>query len=160
MSEYELDDVDKELLELLQESSRYPATELAERVGVSDNTVHNRIQRLEEAGVVTGYTTTLDLDELGLDLYFMFTCTARVSDRGDVAQEIRQLPPVLEVTELMTGQQNLLVKAVAVDDEDITHVAEQIDALNLEIDDENLIRAEHANPVDLAAIEAEFRPDS
>lgn len=160
MTEYELDDVDAQLLSLLQENSRYPATELADRLGVSDNTVHNRIDRLEDAGVITGYTTTLDPDEMGFDLYFMFTCTASISDRGDVAQQVRELPPVLEVTELMTGRQNLLVKAVAIDDQGITQVAEQIDDLDLEIDDENLIRAEHTNPVDYDAIEAEFEPDA
>jgi DNA-binding Lrp family transcriptional regulator len=121
---YELDDVDKQLLGLLQENSRYTALELAERVGVSDNTVHNRMDRLEEADVITGYTTTVDNARIGLKLHFLFICTARISKRSSVAQEILASPEVVEVTELMTGERNLLVKVIGAGDDDITRIAE------------------------------------
>lgn len=147
MTAYQLDDVDRRLLNLLQENARYTAIELAEKVDVSDNTIHNRMQRLEDAGVITGYTTTVDHRRTGLRLYFHFSCTARISDRSGVAEEAMALPQVLEVTELMTGQKNLHIKAVGAEDEDITHVAEQLDGLALEINDENLIRTEHAKPL-------------
>lgn len=152
MSAYELDDVDRQLLNLLQEDARHSAIEIAERIGVSDNTVHNRMDRLEEAGVVTGYTTDVDLDRSGLRLYFHFTCTASISQRSTVAEEALELPQVLEVTELMTGQENLQIKAVGVEDEDITHVAEQLDDLDLTINDENLIRTEHTQHLDFVAL--------
>ena len=143
MPAYQLDDVDKQLLTLLQENSRYTAIQLAEQTGVSDNTVHNRMQRMEDAGVITGYTTTVDHEQVGLELHFHFSCTARISDRADVAQEALEIPGILEVTELMTGQENLSIKAVGRQDEDITAIAEELDDLRLEINDENLIRAEH-----------------
>lgn len=152
MAGLQLDDVDVALLTLLQEDARQPAIELADRVGVSDNTIHNRIQRLVDHGVITDFTATLDPDEMGLQLQFMFVCTVRISRRGEVAQQVRSLPAVTEVTELMTGQRNLLVKAVARTDEDITAIAERVDEFDLEITDEVLIRAEHANPLDYAAV--------
>ncbi|QLD89458.1 Lrp/AsnC family transcriptional regulator [Natronomonas salina] len=152
MSTYELDDVDRQLLNLLQRDARYSAIELAEQIGVSDNTVHNRMDRLQEAGVLTGYTTSLDLDRVGLRLYFHFTCTASISERSTVAEQAMELPQVLEVTELMTGQENLQIKAVGVQDDDITHVAEQLDDLDLTINDENLIREEHVQPIDLVEL--------
>jgi DNA-binding Lrp family transcriptional regulator len=151
---YELDDVDKRLLTLLQEDARYTALELAERIGVSDNTIHNRMDRLEEAGIITGYTTTIDHDRTGLDLYFAFTCTARISERSAMAEDILEIPEVLEVTELMTGEHNLLVKAVGGEDEDISRVAEQVDQLDVEINDENLIREQHTKALDYVEIEA------
>jgi len=143
---YELDETDRRLLGLLQENARYTATELAERIGVSDNTIHNRMDRLEEAGVVTGYAAAIDHDRAGIDLHFVFSCTARISDRSRVADEILEIPEIVEVTELMTGRQNLIVKALASDDERITEIAQQLDALDLEIDDENMIRAERSAP--------------
>ena len=148
MPPYQLDDVDKQLLTLLQENSRYTAIQLAEQTGVSDNTVHNRIQRMEDADVITGYTTRVDHERVGLELYFHFSCTCRISDRADVAQEALEIPGVLEVTELMTGQENLSIKAVGHEDEDITAIAESLDDLRLEINDENLIRAEHTTHYD------------
>lgn len=152
MTEYQLDEVDKQLLDLLQGNARSKAIELAEEIGVSDNTVHNRIERLEEAGIITGHTTTVDHDRAGLRLHFHFSCTTRISDRADVAEEALALPQVIEVTELMTGQENLHIKAVGAEDEDITHVAEQLDELNLEINDENLIRTEHTSPLDYVTV--------
>lgn len=148
MSTYQLDDVDRRLLNLLQADARYTAIELAERIGVSDNTVHNRMDRLEEADVITGYTTNVDLGRTGLDLYFHFTCTTTISDRPEVAEEALALPQVVEVTELMTGQENLHIKAVGAKDEDITYIAERLDDLALTINDENLVRHERTRPID------------
>ena len=149
---YRLDGVDKQLLTLLQENARSKVIELAEEIGVSDNTIHNRMERLEEEGVITGYTTTTDYDRAGLRLYFHFSCTTRISERSDVAEKAMALPQIVEVTELMTGHENLHLKAVGVEDEDITAVAEQLDNLSLEINDENLIRAVHTTPLNYVEV--------
>lgn len=148
MGKSALDDTDRRLLNLLQANARHPATELAELIGVSDNTIHNRIERLEENGIITGYTTTVNYAASNLRLYVHFTCTTRIGDRSAVAEQARSLPQVVEVTELMTGQENLQVKAVGTRDDDITHIAEQLDELELSINDENLIRNERTNPID------------
>lgn len=150
---YDLDDVDRQLLNLLQADARYKATELAAEIGVSDNTVHNRMAQLEDAGVITGYGAAVDFDRTGLELYFQFTCTARISDRASVADEAMAIPPVLQVTELMTGQENLDIRCVATDDESITEIAQRLDKLSLEINDENLVRAEHTQPLDFVQVD-------
>ncbi|QLG47926.1 Lrp/AsnC family transcriptional regulator [Natrinema halophilum] len=152
MTEYQLDDVDEQLLTLLQENARAKAIELAEEIGVSDNTIHNRMERLADAGIITGYTPIIDHEQTGLRLHFHFSCTARISDRSTVAEKALALPQVTDVTELMTGQENLHIKAVGAHDEDITHVAEQLDDLDLEINDENLIRANHSTPLDYVEV--------
>lgn len=149
---YQIDDVDRQLLTLLQENARHTAIDLAEEIGVSDNTIHNRIERLEEAGIIRGYTTTVDHTEAGFDLFFHFTCTARISVRSEVADEAMAIPEIIEVTELMTGHENLHIKALGARDEDITRIAEQVDELALEINDENMIRTEHAKPLDYASL--------
>lgn len=153
MEPYDIDDVDAQLLSLLQKNARYTATELADRIGVSDNTIHNRMQRLEDEGVITGYTATVDHERTGLSLYFSFICTARISNRSRVAEEAIAIPEVIEVTELMTGQQNIHIKAYGGEDEDITRVAKQLDELELEINDENLIRAERVQPLEYSKLE-------
>ena len=153
MIDYELDDVERRLLTLLQENARYTAVEMADRIGVSDNTIHKRMNRLEEAGVITGYNARVDHDRTGLSLYFIFICTARISKRAEVAEQAMQIPEVVEVTELMTGQQNLHIKLLGTEDEDITRLAEQIDQLELEINDENLLRGEHVKPIDYTEVE-------
>lgn len=152
MQGYAVDDIDEQLIELLQEDARYTAIELAETIGVSDNTVHNRMDRLESEGVITGYAATVDHDRIGLDRFFSIVCTARISDRSAVVEEISEIPQVVEVTELMTGDRNVHVKAIGAEDEDITRVAQQINELPVEINDENLIRSEHTSRLDVGAL--------
>ena len=59
------------------------------------------------------------------------------------------LPQVVEVIELMTGHENLHIEAVGAEDEDIAAIAEQLDGLSLEINDENRIRTAQTKPFDL-----------
>lgn len=146
------DGVDKRLLNLLQENARYTATDLADKLGVSDNTVHNRMERLEKAGIISGYSANIDVKKTGLRLFFHFTCTARISERSRIADEVITIPEVLEVTELMTGMENLHIKVVGTEDEDITRIAERLDDYPLEINDENLIRAEHTEPLNFVDV--------
>lgn len=153
MESYSPDDVDVQLLARLQEDARYTAVELADRIGVSDNTIHKRMRRLEDAGVVTGYRAVVDHDRIGLRLHFLFVCTVRISERGAVAQRALAFPEVVEVTELMTGRRNLQIKLVVSEDERITELAQELDQLDLDIDDEILIRAEHTKPIDYAEID-------
>lgn len=157
MATYQIDDVDRQILKLLQENARYTAIELGEQIGVSDNTIHNRMERLEEEGVITGYTATVNHDRTGLDLFFLFICTTRISKRSKVAEEVLTLPQVVEVTEVMSGEQNLLVKVYGAEDEDITRVAQELDDLALEINDEKLIKTEHTQPLDYVEV-AEMLP--
>lgn len=56
----------------------------------------------------------------------------------------------------MTGEHNLLVKAVGAEDDDISRVAERVDKLEVEINDENLVREEHTHPLDFGEIEVSF----
>ena len=53
----------------------------------------------------------------------------------------------------MTGQRNLLIKAVGVVDDDITQLATRLDELDLEINDENMIRAEHGQSLEVSELE-------
>jgi DNA-binding Lrp family transcriptional regulator len=149
----QLDEVDAHILALIQENARYVATELAEEVGVSDNTIHNRMDRLEEAGIINGYTVDIEPRQVGLQFYYHFSCTTRISDRSEVAEEVISYPEVVEVTQLMTGQENLHIKLVGKTDRDVTRMAEQLDELDLEINDENLIRAEQTKPIDLGELQ-------
>lgn len=153
MSDYSLDETDRRLLELLQDNARYSAINLAELIGVSDNTIHNRIDRLEEQGIITEYSTSIDHRAVGLEFHFLLVCTVPISEREAAAEQVVDLPGVLGVTELMTGQRNLQIRAVGARDDDITRLARKLDQLGIAIDDEVLVRAEHATIIEYDAIE-------
>jgi Lrp/AsnC family leucine-responsive transcriptional regulator len=64
----ELDDIDVKILEILQRRGRTRRNDLAESVGLSLPSVSERLRKLEEHGVITGYHATLDYRKLGRDI--------------------------------------------------------------------------------------------
>src|SRR6185369_15231699 len=63
-----LDDIDLQILVLLQEHCKMPLAKIGEQVGLSAPAVIERIKKLEDGGIVTGYTALLDARRLGLDI--------------------------------------------------------------------------------------------
>ena len=146
MDDSPLDDVDKQILHQLQGNARNNVTDIANEVGVSGNTVRNRMERLEEKGIIKGYSVDIDYKEAGLDLHFAFTCTSPISKREELARDILEIPGVIEVREFMTGQENIYLEALGTDAEDITRIAHEIDGLGAEIHIEKLIRNDFSHP--------------
>ena len=63
-----LDDIDLKVLGILQEAGRTTRNDLAEAVGLSLPSVSERLRKLEEAGIITGYHATVDAKRLGNDI--------------------------------------------------------------------------------------------
>jgi DNA-binding Lrp family transcriptional regulator len=63
-----MDDLDLQILESLNENARKSFRDIAKELKVSLSTVSNRIHRLEETGVITGYAPVLDSQKMGYDL--------------------------------------------------------------------------------------------
>ena len=61
----QLDDTDRRLLAVLLEDARISQRGLAQRIGVAQGTITNRLRRLEELGVIKGYTVLLEPESIG-----------------------------------------------------------------------------------------------
>ncbi|WP_436932745.1 Lrp/AsnC family transcriptional regulator [Halosimplex halobium] len=149
MAEYELDEVDREILAALQEDARNLSSgEIAERTDASSSTVRKRIQRLESEDVVKGYSADVDYQKSGYPLRMLLFCTAPIPERGELIDDILDIPGVVSVQELVTGEQNLLVTAVGESDDDITPVAQELLDMGLTVADEVLVRSHETTPFD------------
>ncbi|WP_323173005.1 Lrp/AsnC family transcriptional regulator [Natrialba sp. PRR66] len=149
MSEYELDAVDREILYALQEEARNLSSgEIAERTDASSSTVRKRIQRLESEGVIKGYSANIDYMKSGYPIRMLLFCTAPIPDRGDYIDNILDIPDVVSVQELVTGEENLLVTAVVKNDRDITPIAQDLSDMGLTITDEVLVRSHKSTSFD------------
>lgn len=110
-----LDRTDFALLDLLQQDARTTNKELAASVGVSPSTCLERVRRLREAGVLTGFHAAVNPESLGIQVQAMIgvrlTRHARVSfDR--LRDELLNIPEVIDVY-LLTGAQDFLVHVMA-----------------------------------------------
>ena len=116
MNAYELDDIDRGILHALQENARDITIEtMGERVGVSASTVRNRINDMEDAGVIEGYHPKINYQKAGYDLHLQYLCCAPTAERGELAREVLEISGVVEVNEVLDSDQNVFVEAVARD---------------------------------------------
>jgi Lrp/AsnC family transcriptional regulator, leucine-responsive regulatory protein len=104
-----LDEVNLRLLRELQASPRLSMAELARRVGMSAPAVTERVQRLERAGVISGYRLEIDPAAVGLPVTAFARIRPLPGSLPKVAQLAAELPWVTECYRI-TGEDCFLVK--------------------------------------------------
>ena len=122
-----LDQIDWKLLAELQLDARLSFRELSRRVHLSAPAVGERVRRLEQAGVITGYHTGIDLGETGWSVLAMVriacygsTCVLRDPD-------VATWPGVLEIHRV-TGTDCSVLKVTAVSMQDFEHLIDKLAA--------------------------------
>lgn len=144
---YRPDEIDKRIIyHLMQDARNTTAPQIAETVSVSPATVRNRIQRLEERGVITGYTALLNFEQLEGRLTNLFICTTEVPDREKIAGQVQEVPGVVDVRVFMAGQRNLHVTVVGRDMDDLSRVARALSKFDLDIEEERFLQHHYTQP--------------
>ena len=105
-----LDDVDCRLLEALTRDARQSVADLARLVGLSPPSVSERIRRLEEAGIIEGYTIRLNPLALGLPLAAWLRIRPLPGELQKVADILRGMPQLTQCDRI-TGEDCFLAKA-------------------------------------------------
>ncbi|HEY3469332.1 MAG TPA: Lrp/AsnC family transcriptional regulator [Amycolatopsis sp.] len=120
-----IDEIDARLLEALREDPRSTAVALAERLGLSRNTVQARLARLDQRGVLGSFERRIDPARLGYPLRAFVNAMVDQRRLAEVAEALSAIPEVTEVCGL-TGASDLMVQVVAVDADDLYRVAGHI----------------------------------
>ena len=105
-----IDAIDRKLLDALIANSRTSNAELARLVGLSAPSVAERIRRLEEAGVIEGYTATVNPGALGLPIAAWLRIRPIPGELHRVAQILRDLPEIVECDRI-TGEDCFIARA-------------------------------------------------
>jgi len=106
----ELDAIDLQILNALQEHGRIPHVKLAEQVGLSAPSVIERVKKLEDTGIITGYHASVDARRLGKDVTaFIGVSISHPKTIVLFEQTIDLLEDVLECHHV-TGQHSVLLK--------------------------------------------------
>lgn len=107
---YEIDNVDLKILTELMADAKTPYTEIAQKVFVSGGTVHVRMKKLEEMGVVSGTTLTMDYSKLGYDVTcFLGIYLQKSSLYDEVVEELKKIMEVVKI-HYTTGNYNIFLK--------------------------------------------------
>ena len=123
LSDQQLDDTNRRLLEALQEDARLSLAELGRRVGLTAPAVGERLARLEDAGVIRGYHADVDPRALGLELSVILRIRPAARMIAKVAALAQQTPEVTECHRV-TGEDCFVMRLHV---RDVVHLEELID---------------------------------
>ena len=119
---YELDDIDRRILGLLVQDAKLPYSEVARQLHVSGGTIHSRMARLEELGIVRGATLDLDLAKVGFGIQaFLGIFLLKSSFCDSVIAQLRDIPEVISV-HFTTGSYNLFARLACRDTQHLRNV--------------------------------------
>ena len=113
-----MDSVDRAILTLLQDAAGLPITDIARRVGVSTTPCWNRLKKMEEQGVITGRTVTLDREQIGLPIVVFLSISVSTQSpdwTARFADAVNHYPEIIEVHRITGTQSDYLMKVVASD---------------------------------------------
>ena len=104
----QIDDVDRALIGALVADGRISLTDLADRVNVSRSTVHARVQRLRDDGVISGFTATVDPAVLGFGVAALVFLDVEQHDWRGLRDELAALPGV-EYLAMCAGRSDMVM---------------------------------------------------
>ena len=124
----ELDAIAWKIIEAMQHNARITFAELGRKVGLSTPAVAERVHRLEEAGVITGYHASIDASKLGVPIRILM----RLTIPGGDLQISRTVSAIKELSEIrrchrITGAESFVIEADVVS---IRHMEALIDRLS------------------------------
>ncbi|MCB0580344.1 MAG: Lrp/AsnC ligand binding domain-containing protein [Phaeodactylibacter sp.] len=118
----EIDKLDRQILSILMENSKKAYTDIAKQLYVSGGTIHVRMKKLEEAGIVKGYNLTVDYNKLGYDICaFLGIYLDKSSLYDDVALELEKIPEIV-AAHYTTGLYNIFAKIICRDTDHLREV--------------------------------------
>ena len=123
MAKLRLDEIDHQILDMLIDNTRIPFTDIAKKLLISAGTVHVRVKKMEEGGIIRGSSLTLDYKKLGYSfIAYVGVFWQNTSTTKFVLERINEIPFVT-VAHITTGKFNIFCKIRA---KDTTHAKDII----------------------------------
>ena len=119
---------DEELIALLRVNAREPVTSLARKLGLSRTTVQDRLKRLEETGVIAGYTLRLarEVEQGGLRAFVMLSVEPR--RQVEMGRQLARFPQI-ETLYTLSGKFDLIAQVKAASSEAMDRLIDDIGQL-------------------------------
>jgi len=112
---YEIDNLDKQILRLLMQNVTRAYTDIAKELQVSGGTIHVRMKKLNEMGVVQGAQLLVNPAAVGYDICaFLGVFLEKGSAYKAVVEQMRQIPEIVEL-HYTTGSYSMFVKIICRD---------------------------------------------
>lgn len=122
MAHHNLDSLDKKILKLIAEDARIPFLEVARSCNVSGAAIHQRIQKLNNMGVLKGSKFIIDPEKIGYETCAYMGLNLKNPEKFDeVVDELRKIPEVVEC-HYTTGDYDMFIKIYAVNNHHLLNI--------------------------------------
>ncbi|MBP5488668.1 MAG: Lrp/AsnC ligand binding domain-containing protein [Bacteroidales bacterium] len=109
-TDYKIDEMDRKILSFLVKDARMPFLEIARECGVSGAAIHQRVKKLEDAGIITGFSARVKPETLGFPVCaFIMLNISEANKYNDVIAALKKIPEVVEC-HFITGHSSMLIK--------------------------------------------------
>jgi len=105
-----MEDIDARIVELLGRDGRMSFTDLGKATGLSTSAVHQRVRRLEQRGVITGYAAVIDPEAVGLPLTAFISIKPIDPAAPDDAPERLEGIGAIEASHSVAGEESYILK--------------------------------------------------
>ena len=130
MAKFKLDEIDHQILDMLIQNTRVPFTDIAKKLLISAGTVHVRVKKMEEAGIITGSSLSVNYEKLGYSfIAYVGIFLQKTSMTKFVLERINEIPFVT-VAHITTGKFNIFCKIRAKDTQHAKDVIFMIDDID------------------------------
>jgi Lrp/AsnC family transcriptional regulator for asnA, asnC and gidA len=118
----EIDNLDKQILSILIEDAAVPFTEIAKKLIVSGGTIHVRMKKLKELGIIKGTHLNINPSSVGFDVCaFLGIYLNKASEYRDAVLELKKIPEVVEM-HYTTGIYSMFAKILCKDTKHLREV--------------------------------------
>lgn len=122
MAKYNIDAIDRKILSHLIKNARMPFLEIARECGISGAAIHQRVKKLEEAGIIIGSRLEVEPKALGFDVCaFVGVQLSQPELSESVIDMLNSIPEVVEC-HFITGRNTLLVKVYCQNNEHLMKI--------------------------------------
>ncbi|MDA8945702.1 Lrp/AsnC ligand binding domain-containing protein [Flavobacteriales bacterium] len=119
---YHIDKIDRQILSILMENAKTPYTEIAKKLLVSPGTIHVRMKKMEDVGLVKKSQLTINHELLGYDLTaFLGIYLEKGSNYKDVIEQMEKIPEIVEA-HYTTGVYSIFAKITCKNTKHMRHV--------------------------------------
>ena len=89
-----MDAKDRKIIALLEKDARLGYGDIGKKVGLAGSSVHDRVRKLEKAGIIKGYRAEVDLEAVGLPITAIVSLALRPSSPTDIPAKVAEFPQV------------------------------------------------------------------
>ena len=120
-----LEEVDRQILNILIDNTRIPFTDIAKQLLISPGTVHVRVKKMEDVGIINGYKTIVSSYEVGYQLKAIITIRAFMGKLKPFLTKVKSFDEVLNCYRI-TGNENIVMEVMLTNQRHLEQFIDQL----------------------------------